>query len=87
MRLGNLFKDSSLGSQRIIRKFLWFPVTIDFQTRWLEWARIRQMCKSLGEEYGYYWQDMEWIDDDEMPMCQGCPYKKEHERNRLAKAK
>lgn len=28
-------------SDRVIkRKFLWFPTTINYETRWLEWARI-----------------------------------------------
>lgn len=33
------------GEQRTIKKFLWFPVTINKETRWLETAIIRQEYK------------------------------------------
>jgi hypothetical protein len=69
MRFGEIFKDGMLGSTRIITKFLWLPITIDFQTRWLEWANIRQICKSYGkdfpDDYVYYWDNQEWIDNKE----------------------
>jgi hypothetical protein len=68
MRFGEIFKDGMLGSTRIITKFLWLPVTIDFQIRWLEWANIKQMCRrTVGGEVsddGYYWQNIEWIDEN-----------------------
>jgi hypothetical protein len=67
MRFGELYNDSMMGSQRVIEKFLWFPVTIDYQTRWLEKAKIRQICVTANKEYsasGYKWQNHEWVDDE-----------------------
>jgi len=66
MRFGEKFNDSIMGSQRVIRKFLWFPLEIDNQIRWLEIAKIRQICKYHGEEFGYAWENYEWVDDDEI---------------------
>ena len=64
MRFGEIFKDGMLGNTRIITKFLWLPIEINFQTRWLETAKIKQLCKSSGinTEDGYYWENIEWID-------------------------
>jgi len=31
-----------LGDERVVMKFLWFPLTIDKETRWLEHACIKQ---------------------------------------------
>jgi hypothetical protein len=39
------FKKQS-GDRRIVQKFLWFPLTIDNETRWLEFARFEQEIKS-----------------------------------------
>lgn len=65
MRFGEIFKDGMLGSTRIITKFLWFPIEIEYQTRWLEKAKIKQICKSSGRSFddGYYWQNVEWINE------------------------
>ena len=66
MRFGEIYNDSLLGSQRVIEKFLWFPVTIDYQTRWLETAKIRQICIQANKEFslsGYLWKNYAWIDD------------------------
>lgn len=30
------------GDVRVIKKFAIFPITINGETRWLEWVRIRQ---------------------------------------------
>ena len=66
MRIGEIYNDTMLGSQRVIEKFLWLPVTIDFQTRWLEKAKIRQICIRTGKNdfniSGYAWKNREWID-------------------------
>jgi hypothetical protein len=47
------------GELRIIRKFLWFPKTLDYETRWLEFANIKQEFQA-----GYmlnYWEDISWV--------------------------
>lgn len=47
---------------RIRTGFLWFPKTLEFQTRWLEVA-------SWEEEYnwvydgGFYWEPLRWVND------------------------
>jgi hypothetical protein len=67
MRFGEIYNDSLLGSQRTVEKFLWLPVTIDFQTRWLEKAKIRQICTQVNKEFsmsGYKWQNYAWIDNN-----------------------
>ena len=52
------------GNTREVRRFLIFPVTIDDQTRWLEWATIIQVV-----EYVYFidagvlfWCNKKWKD-------------------------
>lgn len=64
MKFGEIYKDSMIGETRIIEKFLYAPVTIDSQTRWLEHVKIRQICKYYGEDYGYHWENYEWIDNE-----------------------
>ena len=54
------------GDQRIRRKFLWFPQTLNNQTRWLETARVYQSLERaidcLGGPY-LEWQDVSWWDE------------------------
>jgi len=67
MRFGEIYNDSVLGSQRVVEKFLWFPVTIDFQVRWLEKAKIKQICIQTNKEFsvsGYKWENYAWVDDE-----------------------
>ncbi|RPI85144.1 MAG: hypothetical protein EHM34_02365 [Nitrosopumilales archaeon] len=64
MKFGDIYNESTVGSFRVVSKFLWQPVTIDGQTRWLERAKIKQICKFYGEEFGYRWENHEWIDDE-----------------------
>jgi hypothetical protein len=66
MRFGEIYNDSTLGSQRVVEKFLWFPVTIDYQTRWLEKVRIKQICIQANKEFsvsGYKWENYAWVDE------------------------
>ncbi len=44
------------GDSRVIRRFLLVPRSIHPETRWLEFATIRQ------EYCSYYWVDREWVD-------------------------
>lgn len=45
--------------RRIIVRFLFFPRTIGHETRWLEFAKIKQF---YHQEYFYPWVDEEWVD-------------------------
>ncbi len=59
-----LFTISSKLAQE--KKFLLFPKTIGDERRWLEFARIRQVCQPLPEYYDnagdLWWFDVEWAD-------------------------
>jgi hypothetical protein len=48
-------------------KFLWFPVTIHGETRWLETATITyRVKKDWGAFLGdyYYWKAWEFVDEE-----------------------
>jgi hypothetical protein len=66
MRFGEIYNDLTLGSQRVVEKFLWFPITIDHQTRWLEKGKVKQICVQANREFsasGYKWENYAWIDE------------------------
>lgn len=49
---------------RTIKRFLFFPRTIDGEQRWLEWARIEQqfvVCDPVLDRM-FYWEDVAWGD-------------------------
>lgn len=56
------------GSERIVDKFLIFPVTISGETRWLEKAKMLQVCvhytlenrMSRGRDF-YIWEDKKFL--------------------------
>lgn len=53
------------GEERIITKFLWFPVTINYERRWLEKVKIK-MRREIEYTYaGYYeyWSYISFVDD------------------------
>ena len=51
-------------TRRIITKFLWFPIQIGKETRWLEKATIEQ-CYIEGEPYDDdRWQSIKWIETE-----------------------
>jgi len=63
MRYISKHKRLQFGERRTISKFLWFPRTIDGETRWLEKAVIRQEVISYesGIKYKKKWQDRAFI--------------------------
>ena len=54
------------GERKLVQKFLWFPLTIDGETRWLETAEILYKVKK-GEDIFckayYYWAPMKFINE------------------------
>ena len=51
-----------LGDYRIITKFLFLPVVIDNEVRWLEKVTIRQR---YYEGFAYsWWENLAWIDEE-----------------------
>lgn len=75
MRFGLISKNEQQGNKRVVQKFLWTPLTLDHQTRWLETVKIRQVCnlrqakvfegKITTAEPQFFWDDLEWVDDDD----------------------
>jgi hypothetical protein len=63
------------GAKRVIRKFLWLPLKLEGQVRWLETANIRQVCDyrrpkgyesmDVVTDMKYFWDDVEWVDVDD----------------------
>lgn len=55
------------GSSRIIRKFLFLPLRIKREVRWLEFAHIKQIRMDAwfgsSRVHPAYWEDVEWIED------------------------
>src|ERR1044071_9301849 len=52
------WRDYQVGEERIVRKFLWWPMCLKGETRWLESASVRQVYvkESTGTEY-WCWVD------------------------------
>lgn len=54
-----------LNETRVIKKFLFFPLTLDGETRWLEVAKIKQKVKQyiwgdVSFSYTYGWVNDSW---------------------------
>jgi hypothetical protein len=55
------------GATRVVNKFLFFPYTLhikdtnEIETRWLEWAKIKQEYLILNEYK--WWHDTSWEND------------------------
>ena len=47
MRFGNPKRPYD-GEHQIIRRFLWWPLALGTETRWLEWAEIGQCYHRSG---------------------------------------
>jgi len=55
------WKNPSNGDKRTVRKFLWFPLVLDGETRWLEFAWVIQEYYGGHDEGGAGWYDKEWL--------------------------
>lgn len=60
MRWGQL-KIRERGQTRIVFKFLWRPLKLQGQTRWLEMAKVKQWSDMYADIPK--WEDIEWADD------------------------
>lgn len=71
-----------IGDTKIITKFLWLPLTLDGETRWLERVSIKVKLKiylsELSLEWKGRWQPIHWIDEE--PFI---PLSKEEEQELL----
>ncbi len=52
---------AQVGDERIIRKFLWWPMCLDGQTRWLERAYIRQVFER-SDDGAEFWRWVKFVD-------------------------
>jgi hypothetical protein len=55
------------GFRKTKTKFLWWPITIDDETRWLETATIEYVIEydyDLFNDKYYYWKPFKFIDND-----------------------
>lgn len=55
-----------IGSKRTVRRFLLFPVTINDETRWLEWVtllQVREGAHYCDGEYCPVWTNIEFLPD------------------------
>ena len=73
---GKLYKKPGDGDTRVIRRFLFFPLTLPvdqslrdktrkvYQRRWLEWALIRQTCRwpHDADMFTVPWVTDRWVD-------------------------
>lgn len=55
-----------IGDTKIVRKFLWFPVSIDHEIRWLEYATIIYKYSNKSHKVGMLddWVAMEFINKE-----------------------
>ena len=62
--------EAKLGDERTVRRFLWWSLTLEGETRWLERASIRQVYQKTKYWYSslqmsFYrdeWVDVGWAD-------------------------
>lgn len=57
------WKAVQFGTKRVIRRFLFWPLRIDQEMRWMEWVRIEQMycvCDHRDDELG--WINQRFVD-------------------------
>lgn len=51
------------GDIRTRRRFLWLPLTIDGETRWLERAVWEEIAR-YGRGFGLWWKPYQFIDPE-----------------------
>lgn len=52
-----------VGRTRTIKKFLWFPLSIGNETRWLEKVTYQEIVELYSREYKIYkWVPQRWVD-------------------------
>ncbi len=52
--------------KRVVRRFLFFPKSLNGETRWWEFAFIRQNYvtpRALGHLFNSHWEDLGWVDE------------------------
>lgn len=55
------WRPAQVGEERIVRKFLWWPMCLDGQTRWLERAFVRQVYEKSADG-AEFWRWLNFVD-------------------------
>lgn len=42
------------GEEKVVVKFLWLPLKIQNETRWLEFAHIKKRAKLINNKFKWY---------------------------------
>ena len=66
--------DKDFGRTRTVSKFLFLPLSIDGESRWMEWARIEQECCGNGDGE-LVWEDVAWGKAPQFPILPCTPLK------------
>ena len=48
-----------IGDERTITRFLWLPLELNREVRWLERATWAEVCR--GSRHGLWWDQTHWI--------------------------
>lgn len=75
MRWTTKKESPSLGQQRITCKFIWLPLSLQGESRWLEFADIVQIYRSytgfmphVGPVDCVGWRNLKWAEDDPLEV-------------------
>ena len=49
------------GTTKIVTKFLWFPLTLERETRWMERVFIKQKQINYYEYFGMRWLNVKFV--------------------------
>ncbi len=62
-------ENTAAETTRIVEKFLWWPLSIGGEVRWLEKAKWWEECEQYiytytGRESSRKWEKVEWVDKE-----------------------
>ena len=63
-------KNPKEGDTKVVKKFLWFPVCVGRECRWLETATVKYVYQGYVEDYllgteMLLWDPIQFIDDEQ----------------------
>lgn len=65
LRFDMRWNNPKIGDVKVVTKFLWLPLEINFETRWLEDATIKYVYVTGHVDSYKYWQPIEFVDKEE----------------------
>ena len=51
----------TLWARKRTKKFLWLPLRLKYETRWLEFAEIEYKAKTREDIDYFYWEPVEFV--------------------------